>query len=201
MARRSSFQPFHLARRFFGALRPGPPAEADEVWARSSLLPGERVLWERMSNPDRRHAVAVAREVVARWPGPDGGDGSAAVRCGRPDRAVIAAALLHDVGKVESGLATLARVGATLLWAVVDDRWAVVWAGPGASLERPADRPEGVRARLGRYRLHPELGAVLLRRAGSDALTASWAEEHHRPEERWTVPVAVGRLLKDCDDD
>ena len=92
----------HLAGRFFGALSPAGPAQSDEEWALSSLLDGERDLWRRMSGPDRRHAVDVARETI-RLLGP-----------GEPPREVVAAALLHDVGKVESGLGTFARVGVTL---------------------------------------------------------------------------------------
>ncbi len=92
----------HLAGRFFGALSPaGPPAD-DEAWALSSLLEGEQALWARMSGPDRRHAVGVARDTVQ------------LLQPAAPPRDVVAAALLHDVGKVESGLGTFARVGVTL---------------------------------------------------------------------------------------
>ena len=88
----------HLAGRFFGALSPaGPPP--DEEWALSSLLDGEQVLWHRMSGPDRRHAVGVARETVRLLRGLVSARGLAT-------REVVAAALLHDVGKVESGLGT-----------------------------------------------------------------------------------------------
>ncbi len=172
----------HLARRFAGSLRPGAPTPIDEAWARDSLDDGERDLWARMSNPDRRHAVTVARDVARRWPEVD---------AGRPPRAVIAAALLHDVGKVESGLRTPERVAATLLWSVLDDAVAERWAAAGSP----------VLARYGRYRRHPEIGGELLRAAGADPLTAAWAEEHHRPEAAWTVDRRVGQLLKACDDD
>ena len=172
----------HLVRRFFRSIRPGPPPPADEAWARGLLNPGEVEIWQRMSNPDRRHAVMVARAVVDRWP----------ADLPAPDRPVLAAALLHDSGKVLSGFRTPARVAATLVWAVVADASADRWL---------TGRPDGLRARLARYRRHPELGAEMLRAAGSDPLTASWAAEHHRPEARWTVPVPVGRVLKACDDD
>ncbi|MEA3056994.1 MAG: hypothetical protein QOD30_2426, partial [Actinomycetota bacterium] len=76
----------HLARRFFGSLRRGGPA--DEEWAIDQLGAGEHALWSRMSDPDRRHAVEVAHRV----PEP-----------------LRVAALLHDVGKIESGLGTFAR--------------------------------------------------------------------------------------------
>ncbi len=175
-------EPLHLARRFFGSVRPGPPAAADEAWARRHLGPGELALWERMSNPDRRHAVGVARDVVAEL-----GDEVA-------DRAVVAAALLHDVGKVVSGYRTPARVVATLVWAAVPaDRrssTALGWAGRG----RPWRR-------MGEYRRHPELGEALLIDAGADPVTSSWAGDHHRSADRWRVAPAIGAVLKACDDD
>ncbi len=169
---------WHLVRRFLGSLWPGPPRARDEAWAREHLLPGERLIWARMSNPDRRHAVQVARDVVAEL-GPDA------------DRPVVAAALLHDSGKVVSGLGTMARVGATVWWGLIDPARAVDWAR----------RPSGVRHRLGAYRRHPELGSELLADAGSDPLTVAWAREHHLPVDRWTVPPRVGLVLKTCDGD
>ncbi|HEX9547983.1 MAG TPA: hypothetical protein VF942_11635, partial [Acidimicrobiales bacterium] len=54
----------HLTRRFFGSLAPGGPAPHDEAWALSQLVVGEAALWRRMSAPDRRHAVGVARRVA-----------------------------------------------------------------------------------------------------------------------------------------
>ena len=122
------------------------------------LTDGERALWSRMSDADRRHAVGVAQAVPID---------------------VAPAALLHDVGKIESGLGTFARVGATLLGAVRRE-----WPG-----------------RLGAYLRHDAIGAELLAHAGSSPLTVAWAREHHLPEERWTVPVEAGRALKAADDD
>ncbi len=93
--------PGHLVVRFFTSLSPAPPDVADEVWAESQLLPGERALWVQMSNQDRRHSIGVARRFVARRP--------------HATRAEVAGALLHDVGKIECGLGTLSRVAATLV--------------------------------------------------------------------------------------
>jgi len=173
----------HLVRRFFGSLSPAPPPPADDAWAVAHLGSGEGDLWQRMSNPDRRHAVAVARAVVA-----DLGPGT--------EREVVAAALLHDVGKVVSGFGTFRRVGATLIWAGLerarpDRERAARWA----SADRTTLR------RLGQYRRHPELGAGLLAAAGAHELTVAWAREHHRRPERWSVPPDVGAVLKACDDD
>jgi hypothetical protein len=131
-----------------------------------------------MSNPDRRHAVGVARAVVAQL-GPEA----------RPP--VVAAALLHDSGKVVSGLGTLSRVGATVLWSVLDHGAAQRWIEHDSTVKR----------KLGQYRLHPELGADLLHHAGADPLTVAWAREHHLARSSWTVPRAVADVLKACDDD
>jgi hypothetical protein len=93
---------------------------------------------------------------------------------------------------VISGLRTPARVVATVLWAVLDDDTAERWLQPSSG---------AARQRLAQYRRHPELGAEMLRAAGSDPLTWTWAAQHHQPESQWTVPLDVGRVLKSCDDD
>lgn len=167
----------HLARRFVGSLRPGGPSGTDEAWAESQLLPGELALWRRMRGADRRHAAGVAREVERAL-----GD--------EATRPVLAAALLHDVGKIESGLRTYGRVIATLCGMIVGREQAKVWM-----------RSTGFTRRVGLYLLHPDLGGDLLGMAGSDPLTESWARDHHKPAEQWTVDAHVGRVLKDCDDD
>jgi hypothetical protein len=161
----------HLVRRFLGSLRPGGPPPADEAWARDVLLVGERELWARMSGADRRHAIGVARRTEAAL-------GS------RATRPVLAAALLHDVGKVESGFGTFARVGVTVAAGVIGH-------------ER-LSRGEG---RVGRYVRHDRVGAELLVAAGSDRLTVAWTREHHSPEDSWTVNPEVGAALKAADDD
>lgn len=158
--------PAHLARRFFTSLWPGGPTPADDSWACSYLREGEQKLWRAMSGPDRRHAVAVAR------------------RLADTERHAIGAALLHDVGKVESGLGTLGRAVATVL-----------------ALGLGRSRVARGKGRMARYLRHDQLGALLLERAGSDGLTVSWAREHHLPPDRWTVPVSLGRSLKAADDD
>ena len=99
-------------------------------------------------------------------------------------RWALAAALLHDCGKIDSGLGTFGRVGATL-WAAVRGR-ARATEGDG---------------RVATYLQHPERGAVRLRAAGADPLTVAWAAEHHLPTSAWTIPTTVGKVLKDADDD
>jgi hypothetical protein len=172
-------RPVHLVSRFFGSLRPGGPKAADREWAESQLLPGELELWRRMSGPDRRHSAGVARRVRAEL-----GDDVA--------RPVLAAALLHDVGKLDAHLRTYGRVVATLAGATVahDEVTIRHWA-----------TTTGFTRRVGLYLLHPELGADLLRLAGSDPLTVAWAAEHHLPADQWTVEPVLARALHDADDD
>lgn len=170
---------WHLTGRFLGMLAPLGPSRSRDEWARSQLLPGECELWNRMKRADRRHAVAVAlraRESL--------GDGAT--------RPVMAAALLHDVGKIDSGLGVYGRVVATLSGAAVgrDPETIHAWT-----------RSRGITRRVGLYLSHPELGGNLLALAGSAPLTEAWAREHHLPADRWTVPVEVGSALKAADDD
>jgi hypothetical protein len=167
----------HLATRFFGSLRPGGPPASDDAWATAALLPGEIALWRRMSGADRRHAVGVARRTESALPAP-------------VDRPVLAAALLHDVGKVDSGLGPVRRALATVAGMAAGHEAASRWR-----------RRRGPVGRAGRYLGHDAIGADLLAAAGSDALTVAWAREHHLPPDRWTVPVPVGDALKLADDD
>ena len=159
----------HLARRFFGSLWPLGPRRESERWVGDTLIPGELALWRQMSRPDRRHAVAVARRVHA-------------VLGDQAERPVLAAALLHDAGKVASGLGTFGRVAATVV-----------------GLARPDTRLGD--GRVARYLRHDVLGADMLAAAGSDPLTVAWAREHHLSEDRWSVPLRVAAILKSADDD
>ena len=128
----------HLARRFAGSLSRREPAPNREAWARSQLLPGELALWERMAVQDRRHSIEVARrfrEIVE-----------------TSTRDEMAAALLHDVGKIECGLGTFGRVAATVV-------------GPRTD-------------RFRTYHDHELIGVDLLTAAGSTPATLELARWH-----------------------
>lgn len=157
----------HLARRFAGSLWPAGPGAGDEAWVRSVLSDEEHGLWRRMSRADRRHAVGVGRRVQE------------ALGPATTPRWVVAAALLHDVGKLASGLGTLGRVAATVA--------GLAGRAPGG--------------RIGLYLRHAPVGADMLEAAGSHPLTVAWAREHHLPAGRWSVPPDVGEVLKAADDD
>ena len=167
----------HLLRRFVGSLRPGGPTPSEQAWVDAQLLPAERALWRRMSGPDRRHAARVAREVECAL----GHDAT---------RPVVAAALLHDIGKVESGLRTYGRVVATVCGKVAGPETAHTWR-----------KQRGFTRRVGLYLLHPDIGADLLALAGSDPLTVAWTREHHLSPSDWTLPAPLAEALKAADDD
>ena len=167
----------HLVKRFFGSLVPTGPRAGDASWAVEQLVAGEVEVWRRMSRADRRHAAGVARRVEA----------TLGERATRP---VLAAALLHDCGKVVSGLGTYGRVVATLSAAAAGRDQALAWS-----------ETRGFTRRVGLYIEHPRLGADLLELAGSDPLTVAWTREHHDPADGWTVPADVASALKAADDD
>lgn len=158
---------------------PLPVRKADDRWAESELLPGEVELWATMRRADRRHAVGVARRTQAAL-----GDDAT--------RPVLAAALLHDVGKVDSRLGAYGRVAATLSAMMIKRDPDVI---------RAWTRTKGFTRRVGLYLQHPKLGGDMLGLAGSDPLTETWAREHHLPPDDWTVPRRLGDALKLADDD
>lgn len=174
----------HLAVRFLTALWPGGPPKSSELWALEMLLPGEQRLWWQMSGPDRRHGIAVARRTVRALEG----NGT------EVPREVVAAALLHDIGKVEARLGTFARVGVTLL---------AMMAGRQRLVGERGDKEvaHGLRERVRLYLAHDKVGARLLRLAGSHEVTAEWALEHHLPPEAWTIDPNVAHALKSADGD
>jgi hypothetical protein len=163
----------HLARRFVRALWPGPPRAVDTAWAESFLALPERTLWSRMPDYDRRYSIRVARRVERLL------DGSAYAG----DRTWMAVALLHDVGKLDSGLGVLGRVVATL-----------------AGTLAPASRRSP--GRVGRYLRHDEIGAQMIRAVGGGEVAARWAAAHHH-RDRWGatgIPAAVAAALAAADE-
>ena len=96
----------HLVRRFATSLSSRPPSAAAGLRVACHwLMPSEAVLWGRLSNADRRHAIGVTRRFLARR---------------SASRAEIAGALLHDVGKLDAGLGTWGagrgHVGRSACW-------------------------------------------------------------------------------------
>lgn len=176
-------KPVRLARRFFASVLARPPTPEEREWVRSVLTAGEFPLWDAQPRYDLRHTLGVGRRVEG------------ALGREREDR-WVAAALLHDVGKVESGLGVAGRVLATLVMGVAGRRRVRGWAA----------RP-GWRGRFGRYADHGEIGARLIRSAGGREEAARWAAVHHLPKLREAgepdpnLPAGIVLVLHDCDRD
>jgi hypothetical protein len=173
-------KPMHLVGRFFRALRPGPPRSEDTAWVERILEPGELTLWRELPNHDRRYSIRVAKHVETRLAGTEHSGQSR----------WLAAALLHDVGKLDAGLGVFGRSVATVMGAMAGtarvDRWTSM---------------TGFRGRVGRYLGHDELGAARIHAAGGRDEAARWALAHHH-RDRWPasgVPAPVADALEAAD--
>jgi hypothetical protein len=133
-----------------------------------------------MPNHDQRHSIAVARHVQDALAGTEYAG----------DRRWLAAALLHDVGKLDAGLSVPGRVLATAVIAV-----------------RGRDAPAadmacgGLRGRVARYAQHPARGAELIGAAGGPVEAAAWAASHHQSGGPASIPTPVAAALRAADDD
>lgn len=171
----------HLAGRFFGALRPGGASSADREWVAGVLTPEELTLWRRLPAHDQRHTALVARRVEV----------ALARSAYAGDTRWLACALLHDIGKVASGLSVPGRVLATLA-----DR---------AARGRLSDWEErrGLARRLALYLRHGEIGADMIRLAGGREEVAEWATAHHHRSrlDPLALPGPVVVALAEADPD
>ena len=140
----------HLVRRFVTSLARQPPSADDEAWATGWLSAGEGELWASMPPADRRHAVEVTRQFVARRP--------------QASRAEVAGALLHDVGKVPSRLGTLGRVAATL-------------AGPRTRRFRMYHDHEAIGANMAAQAGSEQVTVALIRGSGAAAADLQAADD------------------------
>ena len=161
----------HLARRFFGSLRPPKPKLSEEVWLRALLNAAEDELFLAQAAIDRVHSIECAlkvRELLGT----------------QASGSVIVASALHDVGKTEARLTTTGRVLATLAGRIVPVRTVRRW-----------ETSSGFRQRLAVYDAHPQRGAALLVAAGSHPTVVAWAHEHHLARDEWTLSASIGEAL------
>lgn len=150
---RAASRAVYRGRQFLGALRPRlDPALRDEALA--ILSERERALFLQMTLRDQQHCLAVFATLRAR---------------GHDDRDLLAAALLHDVGK-----------GRIALW----HRVAFVLLESTPLLDRLASdegqawpQVGGWRHALYRCRHHPTLGAKLAEDAGASPRTIALIRE------------------------
>ena len=150
----------YRVRQFVNALlarvSPKELREADEV-----LPPGARELFRKMSVPDQRHSLNVMRTLR---------------RAGHAEADLLAAALLHDVGKSAAKIYPWHR--ATI---VLSKRFA-----PGllARLTSGEPRREAWRKPFVVHCRHTEIGAEWAAWAGCSPLTVSLIRRHQEPLRR-----------------
>jgi hypothetical protein len=147
----------HLARRFFTSLSTKPPLTQDVAWVNEKLLLSEFELWKRMKTPDQRHSIEVARRFTELHPS--------------FTRDQVAAALLHDIGKIESQLGVIGRVIATVVG------------------------PKGTKFRC--YHDHEIIGLKLCRDAGSSSETIrllDWSDDSSRNDKIMALLQQADRI-------
>ncbi len=154
---------------------------ADRTWVRSVLTPAELDLWTRQSAYDQSHAVRVARRAQRRL----------ALTVYADDGLWLGAALMRDVGKLESDLSLRERAIATLASKAVGLATARRWACSTTGLKR----------RIGVYLIHGEVGARMIRAAGGREEIAAWTEVHqgYTGVARLGIPPIVVEALLEAD--
>jgi hypothetical protein len=172
-------RPAHLVARFFGSLVPRRVNAADEAWVQSLLTPPEQSLWAKLPRADKVESLAVARRA------------DAALACDVQHRGdYLAAALLHDVGKLDADFGPFRRAAATALGAVGGRGKLGAWKQHRGFLRRTA-----------LYLDHAALGAQRVVVSGGRERAAQWAAAHHDPTAWPTadIPVDVCRVLAAAD--
>jgi hypothetical protein len=168
----------HLVSRFFESLMPRPVRPADRAWVEEVLLPAELALWTRLPRADQQESVGVAHRTQAELAGTEYAD----------DPRWTAAALLHDVGKLDARFGPVRRAIATLLAIVLGPRLVESWVDKS-----------GFRRRCALYVFHDQLGADRVKLAGGRKEAALWADAHHRPaiwDTTGLPPVVMAALAK-----
>ena len=182
----------HLLGRFFGSLVVRNVTRSDRLWVETILTAPEYQCWLRLSRADAVESVAVARRFEgATQPAVSATGLTAPPTYGSEVIAeCVAAALLHDVGKLDCQLGTIGRALATIAGGIAGHEMADAW-----SLRR------GVTRRFGLYLRHGELGEQRVIVCGGRTRVARWAAAHHDPT-RWEdtgIPLDLCRLLAIAD--
>jgi len=166
----------YRAGQFFAALM-APLTRPELGEAGRYLSPAQRVLFERMSAPDRRHALAVFRALQER---------------GVQERDLLVAALLHDAGKAECPPPIWVRVAVVLMERFAPRLLECISEG----------EPRGWRRPFVIYRQHAEIGADWAAQAGCSPIVVDLIRRHHTPlspSEKEANPLLA--LLQEVDGD
>lgn len=151
-------QAAYRVRQFFGSLAAllARVSEDDLRQADAHLPPQARLLFRRMSAADQRHSLAVMRALQ---------------RAGQAQPALLAAALLHDVGKSAAWLTPVHRAIIVLLGRF--------WPAALGWLSR--EPASGWRRSFVVQRTHAELGAQWAEQAGCQPASVTLIRRHQEP--------------------
>lgn len=154
---------FYRAGQFWRVLTAGKLPES--AWAEISAVLGEDelALFQRFSNSDRRHSYRVLRTLKS---------------AGDQHADLLAAALLHDIGKTQAALSIWQRSLIVLGSAIFPQRSAQWGQGKANSWRAPFAVKEK----------HPDWGADMAQKAGSRPLTVELIRRHQEP-----LPAVVER--------
>ncbi len=157
--------PAHLVRRFFDVAVSRPLSWSERAAVQGWLSPETNTVFLAQGDQDQRHGYGAALTVVA---------------AGVDDREVIAAALLHDIGKRHARLGILGRTLASIMILL----------------------HMSLGERMTAYRDHGLLGARELARLGAPPLAIDFAMHHHGdrpssiPPETWDLLVRADQPPK-----
>ncbi|MGQ9778817.1 MAG: HD domain-containing protein [Bacillota bacterium] len=134
----------------------------DKEFVRLHLSPGGQLLFFQMDPVDQRHALAVAKAILARY----------GARAELPAETMIQAALLHDAGKVAGDLTPWGRILVALLRRLAPGlrrRWAL---RDGNAFQRACYVDL----------VHPRRGAYMAQSLGiAEEVVAAIRRHHERP--------------------
>lgn len=142
----------HRVTQFFATLL-APFLPVAMPYAAAHLTPTLLALFRRMSRAEQRHGIALCRRLEAQgWRDPD----------------LLAAALLHDAGKIQAPPRLWERVFVVLAEHFLPER-AAAWRSGAARWQRP----------FAARRYHAEWGANLAAEAGASPRAVALIRRHH----------------------
>lgn len=166
----------YRVRQFLSTLFERPDPELRRQ-ARATLQPPLWALFQQLPPPEQAHALQVYQDLKS--------DGQR-----QPD--LLAAALLHDIGKIRAPLSVYEKV------VVVLAKWLV----PRPARQWGQGAPTGWRRPFAVAQQHPAWGAELVRSAGASATLTELIARHHEPplEENSTSTARLLAALQTADD-
>jgi putative nucleotidyltransferase with HDIG domain len=174
----SSSRPRYRVRQFWKTIRAKEPPDEALALARDVLTPKQMGLFQIMHPADKAHALEVLRKLRSR---------------GETNPDLLAAALLHDIGKIRYPMSAWDRAIVVLGQAFFPSR-AKAW-GKG--------RARGWRRPFVSAQQHAYWGARMAAESGVSSLTVHLIWRHHEPYS--TIPETpedlLLRTLQAADDD